>query len=114
MMRSWLVCAAAMLAIGCGDKEGDSGAADSTAAVLSLSGDASNGAAVYASYCSGCHGADGEGISAPAMTAIVPDRSDEELVAAILNGVGSGMPAYAGTLTEQEVADVLAHLTASF
>lgn len=112
-MRSWLVLAIPFLTVGCGDKEGDT-ATDTISGILALSGDASNGESVYASYCSGCHGTSGEGGTGPAMTEVIPEHSDEEIVDIIYNGVGTSMAGYGGTLSDQEIADLLAHLTSTY
>jgi cytochrome c oxidase cbb3-type subunit 3 len=110
-MKSWMMLIP--LVLGCTDKDTDTGA-DAVAAILALSGDASSGASLYASSCSGCHGVDGEGVSAPAMAEVVSENSDEEIVSAIYSGEGSGMPAYGGTLSDQDIADLLEYLTATF
>jgi putative heme-binding domain-containing protein len=71
------------------------------------------GAAIFASNCAGCHGADGRGgehapniATAPAVQHLL----DRELAGIIRYGVaGAGMPAFS-SLKQQEVADVVTYL----
>jgi len=111
-MKFWLMLAPLVLAAGCGDKGEDT--ADPITEILALSGDASSGEELYPSHCAACHGADGEGGTAPSMTELIPPLSDEEIVDAIYGGTSGGMPAYSAQLSEQEIADVLAYLVANF
>jgi len=69
-------------------------------------GDAAAGEAVWTANCSGCHGLSGTGANGgPDLTAI-PTASDADRVRQkVLNG-GGGMPAFEGTLSDQEIADV--------
>ena len=73
----------------------------------------SPGAAIFASNCAGCHGADGRGGEhAPniATTPEVQHLMDRELAGIIRNGIsGAGMPAFS-SLKPQEVRDVVAWL----
>ena len=50
------------------------------------------GAALYGSYCAACHGADGEGGSAPPMSALVPGLTAEEVATIARSGSGSMPP----------------------
>ena len=72
-----------------------------------------DGAAVYARGCaaSNCHGANGDSGSGPNLSSEVPDRSDSSLSRIIRDGTGS-MPAV--TVTDEELADLLAYLRATF
>jgi cytochrome c oxidase cbb3-type subunit 3 len=71
------------------------------------------GAAIFASNCAGCHGADGRGGEhAPniATTPAVQHLMDRELAGIIRYGIaGAGMPAFS-SLKQQEVADVVSYL----
>jgi len=103
-MRTMMAMIPLML-IACGDKDGDSGGA---AGASDLTGDATAGAALYASNCAGCHGADGTGVSGPDLTSgLVSGMSDGSISDVIANGAGS-MPAI--TSDDQEVADIVAYL----
>ena len=84
-----------------------SGGADDTAA--ELVGDATAGATVYSANCTGCHGADGLGDTAPALADIAAEFDDAQLAEIVVNGTDEGMPAFP-QLSEQEVADVVAYL----
>ena len=68
----------------------------------------SRGEAIFAQNCSGCHGADGGGGNGgPSLrgTGITLQRA----IAQIRNG-GGGMPAFKGTLNEQQIRDVAAYV----
>jgi len=71
------------------------------------------GARNFSTYCSGCHGADGRGGErAPniATTRNIVALSDDDLESIVKKGVpGSGMPAF-GSLGDQEVHALVAHL----
>jgi cytochrome c6 len=76
-----------------------------------------SGADIFKSKCQMCHGADGSG-NTPAgkSTKVVPfnspeiiAKSDADLIAITKNGKGK-MPAYAGKLTDAQIADVIAHI----
>jgi len=124
----FLACAASLVGLtGCdgGDKEDSGlGGLDDTALtslpdspvdqILALSGDASLGEGDYTARCSGCHGIDGMGVSAPSLFDVVPPLSGEELVEVILYGTDYGMPGYEGQLTNQAFADVVAYLTTTY
>ena len=79
---------------------------------VAYAADPGNGAKIYATHCSGCHG-DG-GVSNMPGT---PDFSRRErlfqpdmaLLASIRDGV-SVMPAYKGLLSDQEMLDVISYL----
>lgn len=78
--------------------------------ILSLTGDAANGETLYAAQCAGCHGVDGSGTGAgPNITG---EEVEDEVVDIIVNGEES-MPAFGDSLSDQEIADVLAYLDAS-
>ena len=102
-MKWTMIVLAAMSLAGCGDK-GDDTAAD-------LTGDPVAGETVFSSTCAACHGADGSGGSGPSMTDEVPDQTEDEMKDIILNGYDA-MPAQ--SLTDQEVADVIAYLDETF
>jgi mono/diheme cytochrome c family protein len=106
------------LPLGCGDDEGDDTGGTSGATEPTATGDTSSqttagadttegaeGSAIYAAQCSSCHGASGEGGGAgPALQT----RTDLE-VSAIEEQVrqgGNGMPAFEGTLSDQEITAV--------
>jgi mono/diheme cytochrome c family protein len=82
--------------------------------ILGLTGDAASGAALFAGTCAACHGPDGSGSGfAPNLGERVPDREDDELVGTLLRGKG-GMPSWAAKFGDQELADLFAHLRATF
>ncbi len=110
MRGAWL---AVLLLVACGDDEGDTTGDDRVADVLALTGSASAGATVYTDTCAVCHGANGEGGAGSALATVADSLSDEEVVDTILNGT-SGMVAYDGQLTDQQIADVFAYLRETF
>src|SRR6204780_3262417 len=71
------------------------------------------GAAIFATNCAGCHGADGRGGEHAPNLATAPEVQhlmDRELAGIIRYGIaGAGMPAFS-SLKQQEVADVVSYL----
>lgn len=101
MNRTWLAVASALaltVAVGCGKDEGDSSSTTTTGGgggsgtTGGGGGDATAGADVYATSCAGCHGANGEGGTGPAMETAVAGLSESDVANVALNGEG-GMPA---------------------
>lgn len=95
--------------IGCSGKDGgDTG---------TVTGDATAGAAAYATDCESCHGADGKagvdvgGTASSDLTIEIPDQTDAELHDIIANGFGA-MPAI--TQDETRIADLTAYLRQTF
>ena len=80
---------------------------DRSTAIADLTGDTTSGETLYGANCASCHGADRAGTSAG------PDIRGEieggETIDVILNGEDT-MPAFADTLSDQEIADILAFL----
>jgi len=80
------------------------------------------GAQIYATHCATCHGEefDGSGLGAAGLPAAVanlvlhfPQHSDGQHFAVISNGrPASGMPAWEGTLTDEEIWNVINYLRA--
>lgn len=80
------------------------------------------GARVYANNCATCHGIDARGGGPLSATTPVPppplsgpgshlgDHTDGDLHYWIANGLPGGMPAWAGTLTDDEIWHVINHL----
>ncbi len=71
--------------------------------------DASAGSAIYRDSCASCHGVTGGGGVGPALGdgAVVesyPDEADQ--VAVVTEGRGS-MPAFEGTLSDEQIAEVV-------
>lgn len=81
--------------------------------ILALEGDAENGALVWADNCAACHAADGTGGQGPDLVSLLVNNGAEEehpdFTEMILGGEGD-MPSFADTLTDQEIADILAWL----
>jgi mono/diheme cytochrome c family protein len=76
-------------------------------------GDSTAGGAIYTTYCTPCHGAQGEGgIGLPLNPSeFVAGSTTPELVEFILAGrEGTAMAGFDGRLTEEEIADVIAFL----
>jgi mono/diheme cytochrome c family protein len=70
----------------------------------------SPGAKVFADRCASCHGAQGEGGTAPALTGVVVTRypNVEDQIALVAKGKGS-MPAFASSLSPEEIRAVVEH-----
>ncbi len=98
------------------DTGGESGGQDRAATILGLTGDAAAGQAIFSARdCSsaGCHGTDGlSGSATPSLDVSVPASTDPQIVNTFLNGKG-GMPAQA-SLSDQELADLLAYVSDTF
>lgn len=90
---------------------------------MAIAGDAASGAKVYKRYCRGCHGKDGRGGAHTFMPHIhnltkkgyIDLKPDEVLAAIILEGgepygMSSYMPAWQGTLSDQQIDDVISFI----
>lgn len=114
-----IVIAATLMARGVGTHSKNAGSADQAAAVA-RAGDVARGETVYRSQCIACHQADGRGAEGRLAADFTTDRarlskSDDLLVASILNGVpGTAMAPFAGRLSEADARDVVAYLRARF
>ena len=74
-------------------------------------GNATAGQAIFASNCSTCHGATGQGGNGgPDLTAIPSAKNLQTVVAQVTNG-GGGMPPFGGTLSKKQIADVSTYVT---
>jgi heme/copper-type cytochrome/quinol oxidase subunit 2/cytochrome c5 len=72
--------------------------------------DAAAGKEVFAENCSVCHGADGLGGSGgPDLTTMPKAKEQAGAEEQVTNG-GGGMPAFKGTLSEEEIANVAAYV----
>ena len=93
-----------------------------TPAALAV-GDSKHGQALFLQYCQGCHGPDGKGGGKGFMPHVGPlarqdyieNLPDEYLAAVITEGgayVGKSafMPSWKSTLSEQDIADVIAFI----
>jgi mono/diheme cytochrome c family protein len=89
---------------------------------LGARGFAADGARIYADRCGGCHGDEGRG-DGPAAAAVEPkprnfrsadfwhDKTDAGLRAVVMHGKpGTMMPPFAGVLSDQEIAAVVAFI----
>jgi cytochrome c6 len=91
-----------------GTKEAVAGHAGKTPTPATKAGNAAAGAKVFADNCSGCHGTDGHGGNGG------PDLSGADNLQAVITQVtngGGGMPAFSGTLRDQQIRDVAAFVT---
>jgi mono/diheme cytochrome c family protein len=92
---------------GCGGGD-DTGAAPAREDVIAdLTGDTTNGKALYDATCSVCHGAAGLGGTGPAINA---GTGEDLLIESILYGGGGVMPAYEEDYSDQEIADITAYV----
>jgi quinohemoprotein ethanol dehydrogenase len=72
--------------------------------------DAMAGSEVFSENCSTCHGADGlGGNGGPDLTTMPKAKEQAGAEEQVTNG-GGGMPAFAGTLSEEEIANVAAYV----
>ena len=73
-------------------------------------GDAESGAVVFSENCSVCHGATGHGGNGgPDLRTMPLAQSEAGAIEQVTNG-GGGMPAFAGTLSEEEIENVAAYV----
>ena len=88
-----------------------------------LAADAAEGGKVYKRYCRGCHGKDGRGGAHTFMPHIhnltkkgYIDLKPDEVLATIIreggepHGMSSYMPAWADTLSDEQIDDVIAYI----
>jgi len=98
-------------------------AAAPAAPVAPSAGDAEHGGKLFGRYCRGCHGVDGQGDGLVFMPHVnnltrkgyIENLPDDYLVLAISKGgpgIGKSnyMPAWEGTLSTQDIRDVIAHI----
>ena len=111
--------------LGCGDKSEDTATEPSTEPAGEPSGEPSGepasepsgedtsstgdapeelGKALYEANCTGCHGDDATGVSAPGLL----DKSDEQFVEAVQNGKGY-MPAFPD-LSDTDIGNIIAYV----
>jgi mono/diheme cytochrome c family protein len=73
-------------------------------------GEAEKGAVVFSEQCSVCHGATGRGGNGgPDLTTMPLAQSEKGAIQQVTNG-GGGMPAFKGTLSEEEIENVAAYV----
>lgn len=68
-----------------------------------------DGAALFDEHCTLCHLTDGPDAAGPYLAPIVPERTPEQLMTTIEEGIGV-MPAFQGTLSAGEIAAVVTWL----
>lgn len=73
--------------------------------------DAEAATAIYKSNCLACHGDQLQGGMGPSLANVGADMSEADIHKQILNG-GGGMPAFKGTLTDDQIATLTAWLAA--
>jgi mono/diheme cytochrome c family protein len=76
--------------------------------VLSLTGDAVQGHAIFQMNCAGCHGWDAQGRVGPSLERISNRKSRERLIHQVISGETPPMPQFQPTV--QEMADLLRYL----
>lgn len=114
-----VIIAATLMARGVGSVADTAEHAEKSA-VAAGAADVKRGEAVYRSACISCHQADGRGADGRLAADFTTDRarlakSDDALVASIMNGVpGTAMAPFAGRLSEADARDVIAYLRATF
>jgi mono/diheme cytochrome c family protein len=118
-MRRLITLAAGLLCLASGHAVAQNDA-DPSEVERFTDGDAAHGAALYKRYCSGCHGPDGRGgaqtfmphvqnLTAKDYIEFIPDGFLYTVIAE--GGAAAGksgyMPAWGGTLSEQDIKDVI-------
>jgi cytochrome c551 len=96
-----------------GEESSESGApaeGESEGSETAGGGDAEAGTVVFSENCSTCHGATGHGGNGgPDLTTMPLAQSEAGAIEQVTNG-GGGMPAFAGTLSEEEIENVAAYV----
>jgi mono/diheme cytochrome c family protein len=96
-----------------GEESSESGGAaegETEGAETAGGGDAEAGTVVFSENCSTCHGATGHGGNGgPDLTTMPLAQSEAGAIEQVTNG-GGGMPAFAGTLSEEEIENVAAYV----
>jgi mono/diheme cytochrome c family protein len=81
-----------------------------------------NGSRLFQRLCTKCHGANGDGSEMRARALAVPNftdptwhakRSDPQLLASILDGKGTRMPAFRGRVSEKDARELIAYVRAA-
>lgn len=120
MNRTWPLLLAGLLSLPACDDGGDSndtgGNNSRVDTILALTPDATAGQTVFTETCglASCHGADGNTPGTPStkkLTDEIMELSDSAVVTVIIDGKDS-MPAQ--SLSDQQVADVLAYVNETF
>jgi alcohol dehydrogenase (cytochrome c) len=89
-------------------KPGGAGAGVGHAGESPTAGDAGRGEQVFADNCSGCHGLSGHGANGgPTLVG----KTDRDAVRKQVENGGGGMPPFKGTLSDQEIQDVVSYVT---
>ena len=101
----------ALTSLACSSSGGGGGGSNSAAtAIAALTGDQTNGKSIYGNQCASCHAADGSGGVGSSL--IAPPKSSlsaEAMIVSLLDGKGN-MPSFSSSLTEQQMADVIAYV----
>ncbi|MEN9202743.1 MAG: cytochrome c [Thermostichus sp. DG_1_6_bins_120] len=79
-----------------------------TEAVLSLSGEASHGASLFALNCAACHGEEADGRVGPSLRGVSSRRSERFIIRQVTSGSTPPMPQFQPD--PQEMADLLSYL----
>jgi mono/diheme cytochrome c family protein len=111
MKQLLVMCALVTTLAACGPAD-PSGRA---AGVAALTGDTTRGATLYMGQCAVCHASDGTGVPSTGgedLTEHVPLHTKYQLVSIVLNGEGKMAPLPG--MKDQEIADVVAYLQATW
>jgi len=92
-------------------------------APLARAADPERGARLYARYCAGCHGPDGQGgahtfmphaenLTRKGYIELLPDDYLATVIreGGLAVGKSSYMPAWGGTIAEEDIANIVAHI----
>jgi mono/diheme cytochrome c family protein len=90
--------------------DGAGEAVEGEAGTATEGGEASKGTVVFSENCSTCHGATGEGGNGgPDLLTMPLAKTEAGAIEQVTNG-GGGMPAFKGTLSEEEIENVAAYV----
>ncbi len=108
MTRTLVAFAFAFTIAACDKADGETDEPTRVDDVMALTGNATDGQAVFDARCMNCHPADGTAGSGPSLSDAVPNLSEADIATIVIDGQGS-MPS-ASDLEDQEIADVTAFL----
>jgi mono/diheme cytochrome c family protein len=99
---------------GAGDAAGSGGVAgsgttDRPTSIAALTGDVTSGQALFTTNCVSCHGSDAKSGTAHENTPQTAASETAFAIQLILSGKES-MPSFSSTLSDQQIADILAYL----
>lgn len=73
-----------------------------------------SGATLYSNNCARCHGAEGQGASAPSLIGIATTFTDIENQITFVSNGGGGMPRFGDLLSDADIREVVTYTRGTF